>query len=183
MKKRFKAILQCTVAMILIFGPIIAMIIAMANPTLRYKKEGDNVYYQVHHWDSKNKSDWYTVETNDTVIWGDSDHQVVDSCTIPEKLTYVTEYDDTSEITLQFHITNPAAYAEWQFADRDMQKEQDTLFQDILTDCYEACGKDTDKITAFLNDALIHSGLSVTSVSIKETYPYPNFNKTTGLFF
>lgn len=178
MKKRFKSILQFTVAMILIFGPIIAM----ANPTLCYKKEGDNVYYQVHHWDSKNKSDWYTVETNDTVIWGDSDHQVVDSCTVPEKLTYVTEYDDTSEITLQFHITNPAAYAEWQFADHDMQKEQDTLFQDILTNCQETCGKDTDKITAFLNDALIHSGLSVTSVSIKETYPYPNFNKTTGLF-
>lgn len=54
--------------------------------------------------------------------------------------------------------------------------EQDTLFQNVLTDCYEACGKDTDKITAFLNDALIHSGLSVTSVSMKETYPYPNFN-------
>lgn len=182
MKKRFKSILQFIVAMILIFGPIIAMIIAMANPMLRYRKEGDNVYYQVHHWDSKNKSDWYTVETNDTVIWGNSDHQVVDRCTIPEKLTYVTEYDDTLEITLQFHITNPAAYAEWQFADRDIQKEQDTLFQNVLTDCYDACGKDTDKITAFLNDALIHSGLSVTSVSIKETYPYPNFNKETGLF-
>ena len=178
MKKRFKSILQFTVAMILIFGPIIAM----ANPMLRYRREGDNVYYQVHHWDSKNKSDWYTVETNDTVIWGDSDHQVVNRCTIPEKLTYVTEYDDTSEITLQFHIANPAAYAEWQFADRNMQKEQDTLFQDTLTACYETCGKDTDKITAFLNDALIHSGLSVTSVSIRETYPYPNFNKTTGLF-
>lgn len=178
MKKRCKSILQFTVAMILIFGPIIAM----ANPMLRYRREGDNVYYQVHHWDSKNKSDWYTVETNDTVIWGNSDHQVVNRCTIPEKLTYIEEYDDTSEITLQFHITNPTAYAEWQFADRNMQKEQDTLFQDTLTACYETCGKDTDKITAFLNDVLIHSGLSVTSVSIKETYPYPNFNKTTGLF-
>lgn len=179
MKKRFKAILQCTIAMILLVGPVIAA----ANPMLRYRKEGDNVYYQVHHWDYKNKLDWYTIETNDTVIWGNSDHPVVDSCTIPEKLTYVTEYDDTSEITLQFHITDPAAYAEWQFADRNTQKEQDTLFQDVLTDCHEACGRDTDKITAFLNDALIHSGLSVTSVSIKETYPYPNFNKTTGLFF